>query len=223
MDLATFQHTLTERGLLSIARRVQQRHADKWISTFVTDDHDVEFKDFVDLAIKVPSMRPLFADGDAIIEGMLEAANQDRLQKESMKTIGTSQAEAVANNKPKVRPKSDFNLGEANTKIDGGFWTNELDKMFWLGQEKYMADALDEECDTDNCAEFKGLSLSFQEMQDFKCPDGMCKNVHFNTFCHIVVFRLHCGNVPAIWCRKSMDSEQGNQQWPFEWVPHDGR
>ena len=62
MDLATFQHTLTERGLLSISRRVQQRHADKWISTFVTTDHNAEFEDFVDLAIKVDSIRKIFAD-----------------------------------------------------------------------------------------------------------------------------------------------------------------
>ena len=90
MDLATLQHILTERGLPGIARRAQQRHADKWIGTFVSDDHEAEFKDLIDLAIKVVSMRNIFADGDAIMEGMLEAENLDRLAKAHMKTIGTS-------------------------------------------------------------------------------------------------------------------------------------
>ena len=79
MDLATLQHILTERGLPGIARRAQQHHADKWLTTFVTDDHDAEFKDFLDLAIKVVSMRKIFADGDAIMEGMLEAANHTQI------------------------------------------------------------------------------------------------------------------------------------------------
>ena len=116
------------------------------------------------------------------MEGMLEAEHLDNLTKAHMKTVGTSQSEAVENSKPKERPKSDFNLGDANTKIDGSFWTRNLVKMFWYGQDKYMADAMDEPCDTGNCADFKGVSLSFQEMQDFKYPDGMCKNVHFATF-----------------------------------------
>ena len=223
MDLATLQHILTERGLPGIARRAQQHHADKWASIFVTDDHKAEFNGLIDLAIKVVSMRKIFADGDAIMEGMLEAENLDRLAKAHMKTIGTSQAEAVANTKPKIRPKSDFNLGVAEISIDGSFWTRNLDKMFWYGQDKYMATAMDEPCDTDSSTDFKGVSLSFQQMQDFKCPDGMCKNVHFDTFCHIVVFRLHSGNVPALRWRKGMDSEQGNHEWPFEWLPPDGR
>ena len=71
MDLATFQHILTQRGLPAIARRAQQHHAGKWATTFVSDDHEAEFKDFIDLAIKVVAMRELFADGDVIIEGML--------------------------------------------------------------------------------------------------------------------------------------------------------
>ena len=119
MDLATFQHILTERGLPGIARRAQQHHADKWITTLVSDDHEAEFKDFIDLAIKIGSMRKLLADGDVIIEGMLEAEHLDNLTKNSMKIRGMSQAEAVANSKPKGRPRTDFNLGEANTKIDG--------------------------------------------------------------------------------------------------------
>ena len=61
MDLATLQHILTERGLPGIARRAQQHHADKWASTFVTDDHKAEFNDLIDLAIKVVSMRKIFA------------------------------------------------------------------------------------------------------------------------------------------------------------------
>ena len=177
MDLGTFQHILIDLGLQSVALRSQQRHADKWISLLLTDDKEAEFKEMVVLAIQTNTMRTVFSCGDVMIEAMLEAANLDRLKKDSMKTVGTSQAEAVAHTKPKARPKTDFNLGEANTKIDGGFWTQNLDKMFWLGQDEYMADALDEPCDTDNCTDFKCLSLSFQEMQDFKCPDGMCQNV----------------------------------------------
>ena len=118
MDLATFQHILTQSGLPHIARRAQQHHADKWTTTFISDDHEAEFQDFIDLAIKVHSMRKIFADGDAIMEGMLEAEHLDNLTKANMKIQGTSQAEAVANSKPKDRPKTDFNLGEANTKID---------------------------------------------------------------------------------------------------------
>ena len=52
MDLATFQHILEERGLQSIALRAQKRHADKWLSLLVTDDHEMEFKQVIDLAIQ---------------------------------------------------------------------------------------------------------------------------------------------------------------------------
>ena len=81
MYLATFQHILTQRGLPHIAARAQQHHVDKWITTFVTDDHQAEFKVFIDLAIKVMMMRKLFADGDVIMEGMLEAEHLDNLTK----------------------------------------------------------------------------------------------------------------------------------------------
>ena len=73
MDLTTFQHILEQRGLEGIAQRACQHHADKWTSFFRTGDHETEFQQLIDLAIKVESMRKLFADGDAMMEAMLEA------------------------------------------------------------------------------------------------------------------------------------------------------
>ena len=104
MDLATFQHILTHRGLEGIAQRAQQHHADKWTTFFRTGD----------LAIKVGSMRKLFADGDAMMEAMLEA---EYLQTVIKTTIGKAQDEAIADSKPKARPRSDFNLGQAGVPV----------------------------------------------------------------------------------------------------------
>ena len=53
MDFATFQHILVDRGLQSIALRAQKHHAEKWLSLLVTDDHEMEFKQMIDLAIQV--------------------------------------------------------------------------------------------------------------------------------------------------------------------------
>ena len=73
MDLATFQHILEERGLEGVAQRAQQHHADKWTTLFRTGDHEKEFVQLIDLALTVASMRKLFADGDVMMEAMLEA------------------------------------------------------------------------------------------------------------------------------------------------------
>ena len=66
MDLATFQHILEERGLQSIAVRAQQHHADKWLSLLCTEDKQAEFKQMIDLAIKVPTMRDIFSCDDVM-------------------------------------------------------------------------------------------------------------------------------------------------------------
>ena len=67
MDFATFQHILVDRGLQSIALRAQQHHADKWLSLLCTEDKEAEFKQMIDLAIKVPSMREIFSCDDVMM------------------------------------------------------------------------------------------------------------------------------------------------------------
>ena len=59
MDLATFQHILVQRGLETIAERACQHHADKWTALFRTGDHEKEFEQLIDLAMKVQTMRKL--------------------------------------------------------------------------------------------------------------------------------------------------------------------
>ena len=132
MELTTFQHILEQRGLEGIAQRACQHHADKWTSFFRTGDHETEFQQLIDLAIKVQTMRKMFADGDAMMEAMLEA---EYLQTVIKTTIGKAQDEAIADSKPKARPRSDFNLGQAGVPIDGKFWTQNLDKCFFYGQK----------------------------------------------------------------------------------------
>ena len=121
-----------------------------------------------------------------------------RMRNARVLPIGKAQDEAIADSKPQARPRSDFNLGQAGVPIDGKFWTQNLDKCFFYGQKCYMADAVDEPCDVDNAADYKGNSLTFKQMQEWQCPPGMCKNVLLNTFCHIYVFRLHSVNVPTV-------------------------
>ena len=75
MELTTFQHILEQRGLEGIAQRACQHHADKWTSFFRTGDHETEFQQLIDLAIKVQTMRKMFADGDVMMEAILEAEN----------------------------------------------------------------------------------------------------------------------------------------------------
>ena len=145
--------------------------------------------------MKVETMRKLFADGDVMMEAMLEA---EYLQTVIKTTIGKAQDEAIADSKPKARPRSDFNLGQAGVPIDGKFWTQNLDKCFFYDQNCYMADAVDEPCELDSATDYKGHSLTFKQMQEWQCPPGMCKNVLLNTFCHIYVFRLHSVNVPTV-------------------------
>ena len=131
MDLATFQHILEERGLQSIAVRAQQHHADKWLSLLCTEDKQAEFKQMIDLAIKVPTMRDVFCCDDVMMSAMLEAESKDEELKTKLKIVGKGQDEAVADSKKKSRPKSDFNLGQAGIPITGAFWTQNLDKVFF--------------------------------------------------------------------------------------------
>ena len=198
MDLATFTHILVQRGLGDIPQRAQQHHADKWTSLFRTGDHEKEFAQLIDLAMEVVTMRKLFADGDAMMEAMLEAEYLQTMIKANIRTIGKGQDEAIADSKPKARPRSDFNLGQAGVPIDGKFWTQNLDKCFFYGQKEFMADAVDEPCELDSATDYKGHSLTFNQMQEWQCAPGMCKNVLLNTFCHIYVFRLHSVNVPTV-------------------------
>ena len=198
MELTTFQHILEQRGLEGIAQRACQHHADKWTSFFRTGDHEAEFEQMIDLAIKVPTMRDIFSCDDVMMSAMLEAESKDQELKTKLKIVGKGQDEAVEDSKKKSRPKSDFNLGQAGIPISGAFWTRNLDKVFFYGQEEYMADDVDAPCDVDNAVHFKGVSLTFNQMQEWECPPGMCENVHLNTFCHIYVFRLHSVNVPTV-------------------------
>ena len=69
MELTTFQHILEHRGLEGIAQRACQHHADKWTSLFRTGDHETEFEELIGLAIKVQTMRKMFADGDVYFRG----------------------------------------------------------------------------------------------------------------------------------------------------------
>ena len=156
MELTTFQHILEQRGLEGIAQRACQHHADKWTSFFRTGDHETEFEQLIDLAIKVESMRKLFADGDAMMEAMLEAANLQTMIKDNIMTIGKGQDEAIADSKQKkARPKSDFKLGHAGIPISGAFWTQNLDNVFFYGQKEFMADAVDEPpCELDSATDY---------------------------------------------------------------------
>ena len=96
MDLATFQHILEERGLQSIAVRAQQHHADKWFSLLCTEDKQAEFKQMIDLAIKVPTMRDVFSCDDVMMSAMLEAESKDEELKRQQLIVGKGQDEAVA-------------------------------------------------------------------------------------------------------------------------------
>ena len=106
---------------------------------------------------------------------MLEAENISQLTTNYQPTVGKGQDEAIADSKPKARPRADFNLGEPGVPIDGPFWIQNLDKCFWYGQKCYMAEAVDEPCDIDNAQQAfkKGLSMTFEQMQEWKCPPGM--------------------------------------------------
>ena len=90
MDLATFQHILEERGLQTIAVRAQQHHADKWLSLLCTEDKEAEFKQMIDLAIKVPTMRDIFSCDDVMMSAMLEAESKDEELKTKLKIVGAS-------------------------------------------------------------------------------------------------------------------------------------
>ena len=119
MDLATFQHILVQRWLENIAERACQHHADKWATLFRTGDHGKGFVQRTGLARKVVTMRKLFADGDVMMEAMLEAANLQTMIKDNIRTIGKGQDEAIADSKPKARPRrSDFNTYRASRRSD---------------------------------------------------------------------------------------------------------
>ena len=102
MDLTTFQHILVQRGLENIAERACQHHADKWTTLFRTGDHEKEFAQLIDLAMKVVTMRKLFADGDVMMEAMLEAANLQTMIKDNIRTIGKGQDEAIRSHWPRA-------------------------------------------------------------------------------------------------------------------------
>ena len=93
MDLATFQHILEERGLQSIAVRAQQHHADKWLSLLCTEDKQAEFKQMIDLAIQVPSMRAIFSCDDVMMSAFLEAESQQQTLKSQQRIVGKGQDE----------------------------------------------------------------------------------------------------------------------------------
>ena len=114
-------------------------------------------------------MREIFSCDDVMMSAFLEAESQQQILKRHQLIVGKGQDEAVADSKKKSRPKSDFNLGKAGIPITGAFWTKNLDKVFFYGQEEFMADAVDAPCDVSNAVLFKGVSLTFEQMQEWAC------------------------------------------------------